>query len=74
MYVVEQYWHAVARSFCQAHVPGNYRLEHLGSEKAAEIGRHLLRERRPVVVHRKKNSFYRQGRINGPAETHQRIE
>ena len=74
MYVVEQYWHAVARSFRQAHIPGNNGLEYLSAEKAAEIGRHLLRKSRPVVVHRQKNALDGQGRINGPAKAHERVE
>jgi len=74
MYVVEYHWHAVARGFSQADISGNHAFKDLGSEETAEVCGYLLRKRRPVVVHREKNSFDRKLRVDRPAEAHERVE
>src|SRR5271156_2770437 len=43
MYVVEHYWHPVARRFCQTYISRNDRLEYLRTEEAAKVGGYLLR-------------------------------
>src|ERR1700756_4250361 len=43
MNVVEHDWLPLARLFREPHVPRNYALEYLSSEKPPEIGRHLTR-------------------------------
>jgi hypothetical protein len=54
----------------QPHVPGDYRLKDLSSEKAAKVRRNLLGEGCSVVVHCKENALDRQGRINRTAQAH----
>jgi len=74
MNVVEKYGHAVTWSFREADVPGNHGFKDLGTEEAPEIGGDLLGKSRPVVVHREKDTFNREGWINGSAQTHERVE
>ena len=74
MNVVEKYGHAVTWSFRKADVPRNHGFKDLGTEEAPEIRGDLLGKSRPVVVHREKDTFNRQGWINGPAQAHERVE
>jgi|HubBroStandDraft_5_1064220.scaffolds.fasta_scaffold02076_2 hypothetical protein len=74
MYVVEHDGHAVAGRFCQADIARNDGFKDLRAEKAAEIGGNLLGKRGAVVVHREKDAFDREGRIDGASEAHQGVE
>lgn len=74
MYVVIDYRLPVAWGFCETDISWDDGLKDLGAEEAAKIGRHLLRESRPVVVHCKDNSLDRERWIDRAAEAHQRIK
>jgi hypothetical protein len=56
------------------HIPRDHRLKYLISKKTAQIGCDLLGKGRPVVVHRQKDPFDLQRRVNGAPEAHQRVE
>ena len=74
MYVVEQNWHAMTWSLGEAYVSRDDAFENLSAKETPQIGRHLLRERSSIVVHRQQNTLDRQGGINSTAKAHERIE
>ncbi len=74
MYVVEYYRHPVAWCFGQADVSRYYGFKDLGPEKPAEVGRNLLRQSGPVVIHCKQNPLDRERRIYRAAQAGERIE
>src|SRR5438445_13685562 len=65
---------AEARRLCKPHVARNHALEYLGSKETAQIRGHLTRERSPLVVHRKQDSFYFEAGIECAANAHQRVQ
>jgi len=74
MYVVEHYRHAVAWRFGKPNIAWDDGFKDLGTEKAAEVGGNLLRQRGAVVVHGKKDAFDRERRIDRSAKAHEGIE
>jgi len=74
MYVVEYHGHSVTWCLRQPDIARNHGFEDLVAEKAPQIGRNLLRERRTVVIHRKQDTFDFQRRINRAPEPHQRVQ
>jgi hypothetical protein len=74
MYVVEYHRHPVTRRLCQADVPRNHCFEHFIAEKAPQVGRYLLREGSPVIVHRQKDPFDLKRGIDRPPQAHQGIQ
>jgi hypothetical protein len=74
MYVVEHYWHSMARRFGEANIPWYNRFEYFTSEKASQVGCNLLREGGAVIVHRQQNSLDGEGGVDRAAEAHERVE
>jgi len=74
MNVVEHYRYAVAWCLCKADVSRDDGLENLWTEETAQIRGYLLGESRSVVVHGEKNALDGQGRIDGPANAHERVQ
>lgn len=74
MYVVEYYWHSVARGFSQPDISRNYGIKYLSPEKTSQVGRHLFGERRSVIVHRQKNSLDRERWINSTPDPHEGVQ
>jgi hypothetical protein len=64
----------VAWRLGKADIPRDNALKDLRTEETAKIRRNLLGECRPVVIHREKNAFDFEGRVDGPAKAHERVE
>src|SRR5579864_6318669 len=74
MYVVEYDRLPMARGFCETNISRNDRLKDLGSEEAPQVGRHLFRKRRAVVIHRQQDTFNRERGVDSPTEAHERVQ
>src|ERR1700733_3196059 len=74
MNVVKNDGLAEARRLREAHISRYQSLEDLGAEKTAQIGGDLARERGSLVIHRQKNAFDLEFRIQRATDAHQRVE
>jgi hypothetical protein len=74
MYVVEYDGHAVAWCLGQANISRDHCVENLCSKECSKICSDLLRKRRAIVIHRQKNAFDSERRIDGAAKSGERIE
>ena len=72
--VVEYDWFPEARGFGEPDIPGNDRLEDLGSEVLAGVGDDLTGEIEAGVVHRKEDAINRELRIDGLLDPVDRVE
>src|SRR5437879_768815 len=68
--IVEYNWFSETRRFRQPYIARNHALEDLCPEKTAQIRGHLARERSPLVIHRKQDSFNFEAGIQSPADAH----
>jgi len=64
----------MAWRFGKSNISRYNRLEYLTTEETSEVGGNLLRKSGAIVVHRQQNALDSEGRVNGAAETHKRIE
>ena len=74
MYVIENYRHPVTRCLGQPNIARNDRFKDFVSKETSQISCYLLREGRPVVVHREEYAFDLESWIYSPAEAHERIQ
>src|ERR1700722_12662845 len=58
----------------QPNIARNYRLEDLSTEETAEISSNLARKRGSLVIHRQKNAFDLEFRIQRAPDAHKRVE
>ncbi len=64
----------MTRCLGQSNISRDYALEDLIPEETTQISRDLLRECRPVVIHRQENAFDLEVSIDRPADAHMRIK
>src|SRR5882762_9844508 len=74
MNVVEMYWLAMAWSFGQAYISGNYRFKNLSPKEASQIRRHLSGQRGPFIIHCENDTFDCKFRVQRPSDSHQRVK
>src|ERR1700734_3069933 len=60
--------------FREANIARNYGLEHLSAEETPQIGGNLPRKCGALVVHRQKNAFDLELRVECPPDAHQGVE
>src|ERR1700743_1333061 len=58
----------------KANIARNYRLKDLSAEETAQISGNLARKRGPLVIHRQKNAFDLEFRVECASNPHQRIK
>src|SRR5260370_26839562 len=72
--VVKNDWLTETWCFRKTYIARNPTLKDLSSKETAQIRVYLPGKRRPLIVHRKQASFDFSARIQGPPDTHQRIQ
>src|SRR5260221_4243140 len=74
VYIVENNRFTKAWRFRKTHIAGDDTLENLRSKKAAQIGRHLARQCRPLIVHCQQNAFDFQAGTESSPNPHEGVK
>src|SRR6266481_4103916 len=74
VHIIENNRFTKARCFRKPHIAGNQALKDLSSKKTAQVGSHLPGKAGPLVVHRQKDAFNLEARIQCAPNAHQCVQ